>query len=205
MFDVSDSSAAETVPTVDGRRARRDRNRESVVDALLELYDEGHMRPSLDMVAERSGVSHRSVFRYFEDLDELDRVAIERFLERCSHLLEIPALGEGSLHSRVERLVDQRLALFAATERVARVARMRASTHPVLADNIVTNRAALRSQLVAHFRDEIEVVGTAVAVAAAALTSMETIDLMMADDDGDGVRAALIVSLTHLLTQGGTN
>ena len=153
---MSDVSTDNSVPSVDGRSARRDRNRESVVDALLELYGEGHMRPSLDLVAQRSGVSHRSVFRYFEDLDELDRVAIERFHERCAHLFEIPALGEGSLSARIERLVDQRLILHDATARVARVARMRAPTHPVLAENLVTNRDVLRRQMAAHFAVEFE-------------------------------------------------
>ncbi len=197
---MNDALAAETVPAVDGRRARRDRNRENVVDALLALYSEGHLRPSLDLVAERSGVSHRSVFRYFEDLDELDRVAIERFMERCVPLLEVPVLGKGTLQSRIERLVDQRIALHEKTAAVARVARMRAPTHPVLAENLVTNRALLRSQVAAHFAAEFTALGPAAAIAASALTSMETIDLMMADDDRDAVRSALVSGLTRLLT-----
>jgi AcrR family transcriptional regulator len=197
---VNDAAAAETVLSVDGRRARRDRNRENVVDALLELYGEGHMRPSLDLVAERSGVSHRSVFRYFEDLDELDRVAIERFMERCAHLLEVPDLGDGTLASRIERLVDHRIALHEATAPVARVARMRAPTHPVLAENLVTNRAMLRSQLAIHFTAEFTAVGSAALITVSALTSMETIDLMMADDDRESARSALISGLTQLLT-----
>lgn len=200
---VSDGSAVESVPTVDGRRARRDRNRESVVDALLELYCEGHMRPSLDLVAERSGISHRSVFRYFEDLDELDRVAIERFRERCTHLLEIPALGEGSLPARIERLVDQRLALHDASAAVGRVARMRAPTHPVLADNLVANRVLFRRQLAMHFKVEFQTTGAATLTMASAMTAMETIDLMMTDDDRATVRAALIDGLTKLLTARG--
>ena len=195
---MSDVSTDNSVPSVDGRSARRDRNRESVVDALLELYGEGHMRPSLDLVAQRSGVSHRSVFRYFEDLNELDRVAIERFHERCAHLFEIPALGEGSLSARIERLVDQRLVLHDA--RVARVARMRAPTHPVLAENLVTNRDVLRRQMAAHFAVEFELHESTTVLAVSALTSMETIDLMRSDHGSACVRSALIDSLTSLLS-----
>ena len=197
---MSDVSTDKSVPSVDGRRARRDRNRESVVDALLELYGEGHMRPSLDLVAQRSGVSHRSVFRYFEDLNELDRVAIERFHERCAHLFEIPALGEGSLSARIERLVDQRLILHDATAPVARVARMRAPTHPVLAENIVTNRDVLRRQIAAHFAVEFKLHESTTVLAVSALTSMETIDLMRSDHGSARVRSALIDSLTRLLS-----
>ncbi|MDG2217447.1 MAG: TetR/AcrR family transcriptional regulator [Acidimicrobiales bacterium] len=197
---MSGASTDNSVPSVDGRRARRDRNRESVVDALLELYGEGHMRPSLDLVAQRSGVSHRSVFRYFEDLNELDRVAIERFHERCAHLFEIPALGEGSLSARIERLVDQRLILHDATAPVARVARMRAPTHPVLAENIVTNREVLRRQVAAHFAVEFELHEPTTVLAISALISMETIDLMRSDHGSARVRSALIDSLTRLLS-----
>ena len=197
---MSDVSTDKLVLSVDGRRARRGRNRESVVDALLELYGEGHMRPSLDLVAQRSGVSHRSVFRYFEDLNELDRVAIERFHERCAHLLEIPALGEGSLSARIERLVDQRLILHDATAPVARVARMLAPTHPVLAENIVTNRDVLRRQIAAHFAVEFELHESTTVLAISALTSMKTIDLMRSDHGSARVRSALIDSLTRLLS-----
>ncbi|MGZ0220529.1 MAG: TetR/AcrR family transcriptional regulator [Acidimicrobiales bacterium] len=197
---MSDTSRHKPVPPADGRRARRDRNRESVVDALLELYGEGHLRPSLDLVAQRSHISHRSVFRYFEDLDELDRVAIERFHERCAHLFEIPALGEGSLSARIERLVDQRLILHDATAPVARVARMRAPNHPVLAENIVTNRDVLRRQIAAHFAVEFELQGSTTVLAVSALTSMETIDLMRADHGSARVRSALVDSLTRLFS-----
>lgn len=197
---MSDTSTDKSVPSVDGRSARRDRNRERVVDALLELYGEGHIRPSLDLVAQRSHVSHRSVFRYFEDLDELDRVAIGRFHERCAHLFEIPALGEGSLSARIERLVDQRLILHNATAPVARVARMRAPTHPVLAENIVTNRDVLRHQIAAHFAVEFELQGSTTVLAVAALTSMETIDLMRSEHGSACVRSALVDSLTRLFS-----
>ena len=46
---------------VDGRHLRRERNREAVVEALLEFYREGNLQPSATEVAERAGSSARSV------------------------------------------------------------------------------------------------------------------------------------------------
>ena len=89
------------VVNIDGRRARRDRNRERVVDAMLELYREGDLRPSVNTVAERSGVSHRSVFRYFDDLGELCRVAVERQLAATIDIWVVPDTGIGPLEDRV--------------------------------------------------------------------------------------------------------
>ena len=79
---------------VDGRTARRDRNRLAVLDAVLELFEEGNMNPGVHEVADRSGVSLRSVYRYFEDLDELITAAIDRHLERTRPLFVIERIGE---------------------------------------------------------------------------------------------------------------
>ena len=49
----------------DGRTARRDRNREAVLDAALALFTAGELEPTAAAVAERSGVSLRSVYRYW--------------------------------------------------------------------------------------------------------------------------------------------
>ena len=62
----------------DGRTARRDRNREAVLDAVLELFSEDAASPAPDDVAARSGVSLRSVYRYFDDMETLIRAAMAR-------------------------------------------------------------------------------------------------------------------------------
>jgi len=152
------STTAQTFePTVtDGRRARRDRNRDKVVDALLELYDENNLRPTVAEVAERSGVSHRSVFRYFEDLEELYRIAIQKNLVRLEPLIGLPELGKGTLIERIDAIVDQRLALHRAQQATSRVARMRAYEQPVL-DQVLANAAnKFRRQVERHFEAELD-------------------------------------------------
>ena len=49
---ATDRGGAPADPGVDGRTARRDRNRAAVVDALLELYRDGNLRPSSLEIAE---------------------------------------------------------------------------------------------------------------------------------------------------------
>ncbi|MBV8463124.1 MAG: helix-turn-helix transcriptional regulator, partial [Acidimicrobiales bacterium] len=73
-FRLGGDAADET----DGRRRRRLTNRGTVVDALLDLYREGNLRPSTDEIAERAGLSPRSLFRYFEDVDDLAGAAVNR-------------------------------------------------------------------------------------------------------------------------------
>ena len=80
---------AVTDTTVDGRRARRHRSRDLAVDALLDLLNEGVVRPTAQQVAERSGVSLRSIFRIFDDVESLNAAACARQVTRVRHLFEI--------------------------------------------------------------------------------------------------------------------
>lgn len=170
----------ERVISVDGRRARRDQNRERVVDALLDLYRDGDLQPSVAAVAERSGVSHRSVFRYFEDLDQLYRVAIERHYDAVSALMRLSAIGEGTLDDRIDRIVENRVALYEAVAPVARVARMRAPSEPVLEDHRREMAVLGLQQVRTHFAPELEALpedgARATAEVAAGLLSMDSLE-----------------------------
>lgn len=141
---------------VDGRRAWRERNRNAVVDALLDLYQEGNLRPGAQEIAERSGVSRRSLFRYFDDMDDLCRVAIERHADRVRHLFEIERIGEGTLAERIDRLVEQRVRLYQTIAPVRRLAITRAPFEPALARRMKEADGQLRAQVRRHFAPELE-------------------------------------------------
>ena len=86
---------------VDGRTLRRTRNRTAVIAALLEIIREGNLRPGASEIADRAGVSHRSIFRYFDDLDDLVRTAIDHAFEQAGPMADIPDIGSGSLDERI--------------------------------------------------------------------------------------------------------
>lgn len=140
----------------DGRRARRDRNRDAVIDAVLELLAEDPRPPTPQDVAARAGVSVASLFRYFDGLDDMARQAVERHVERHGPLFGIPAIGEGALDDRIDRFVDARVTLYETVEPVARLARARASEHPAIAERLVEVRARFRRQIRRHFAPELD-------------------------------------------------
>src|SRR4051794_7539538 len=72
----------------DGRTARSQRTRDSVVEALLDLLNAGNPRPTAREIAEQAGVSLRSVYVHFDDLEDLFLAATGRHLERILPLLE---------------------------------------------------------------------------------------------------------------------
>ena len=170
------------VEKIDGRRASRERNRDAVVDALLNLYREGILSPSPEEVAKRAGLSRRSLFRYFDDLDDLCRAAIARQSLRAGHLIALKDIGVGSLADRIDRLAAQRFELFEAIAPAARVGRLRAPYQVIVAEDIRKSRAALRRQLEKHFAWELDRLGPDrrrdILSAADVLCSFESFDLL---------------------------
>ena len=177
---------AATVPTAeDGRHARRDRNRLAVVDAMLELYAEGNLVPSSDEIAERAGLSPRSLFRYFEDLDDLVRVAISRQHERLLPAAQLDVAADAPVAERVARLVAQRQRLFARIASVGIISRVRAPFQPLIASELAISRSFLRRQVEQLFAPEFAAMGAAGAAQCLAavdvLTSFESLHLLQHD------------------------
>jgi AcrR family transcriptional regulator len=166
---------------IDGRTARRDRNRVAVLDAVLELFAEGNLAPSPDEVARRSGVSLRSVYRYVADSDDLIRAAIARHQEKVAPLFVIPDVGKGSFEHRLRTFVDTRLRVYEAIAATARASRLRAPSSEIIRDGLENGRRLFRSQFEQQFAPELRRLEPkprrAVVAAADALTQIETIEL----------------------------
>src|SRR3546814_16872470 len=76
-------------------------------DATISLIDEGDLRPTAPRVAERAGVSVRSVFQHFDDLESLHAAVAERLVERVA-VLVVPIDPAGQLDDRPTRIVHPR-------------------------------------------------------------------------------------------------
>ena len=144
-------------PRADGRRARRTRNAAAVVEALIELFHEGEVHPTAQQLADRSGVSLRSVFRYFEDMGELVVRAIELHLERCEPLYHLPARPPlASLDERIARIAAHRVRLYGALAPVVRAARVRQHELPAVAALGARHRQLVQDQTEAWFGPELD-------------------------------------------------
>ncbi len=189
-------------PPADGRRLRRDRNRDAVVRALLSLYNDGNLNPSTEEIAARSGVSARSLFRYFDDVDDLCEAAIQQQQDDVRALLPVDATPDQPFAHRVTALVRQRGELFEAIESVATVSRLRAPFQLLVADRLTQGRAFLRGQLTTLFSAELDVMPEAVAVARLAAadiaTSFEAWRLLR--DDQHLTRPKAMATMSEALT-----
>src|ERR1700685_690836 len=72
----------------DGRAARSLRSRRAIIDAMRALHAEGDPRPTAPRVAERAGVSVRTVWQQFADMETLLVEPIRRDDQILKSLLE---------------------------------------------------------------------------------------------------------------------
>jgi AcrR family transcriptional regulator len=101
----TEGSGAASSPT-DGRHRRRERSRAAIVDASLALVRESGQLPSARRVAERTGLTERTVFNLFEDKTRLMLAVVAAFRQEAVE--RIPAAPEeGTLDERVERFFEQ--------------------------------------------------------------------------------------------------
>ncbi len=195
-------------PTADGRRQRRERNRSAVVDALLEHYRRGDLNPATDDLAETAGISSRSLFRYFTDLDDLVRTAIARQQEHLAPRYLLPVDPETPLPRRISGFVTARVDLLEAMGPVAEVARRRAPDHPVIAAELARIRATLRQQVATLFGRELAALGAdgAAALALADVATSWEAHHLLGHDQGVGrsdIEATMVFGLSRLLVTEG--
>ncbi len=174
--------ARQDEPPVDGRVARRERNREAVLDVVLEMFGEERLWPTIEQASKRSGLSLRSVYRYFPDAGALVEAAIRRNIEKNREFGLLPSIGQGPLGKRIDDFVAMRVRLH---ERLAPVYRATVHIAPNQArirEELQETRRVFRQQLELQFAPELDELGAAhrqdVGAAADILTQLDSIDLL---------------------------
>lgn len=196
------SAAATQAPAGDGRRLRRQQNREAVIDALLELYGAGNYQPSCSEISAQAGLSERSLFRYFDDVADLHRAAADREIMHALSLVAPPVTPQDLTHIKIERLVHCRAALFERAGPAARALRANTHVHAKLAAELDRHRTFLRGQLKELFAPELAAGRTAVLPAVDVLCSHRSWDRLRhgLGLSAESAAATLIAALTALLT-----
>src|SRR5687767_696514 len=142
---MAEFDEASGIQPLDGRRARRHRSRDLAVDALLDLLNEGVARPTAQQVAERSGVSLRSIFRIFDDVQSLHMAASERQMSRVRHLF-VDIVADGTLEERVQATVATTTRLYEQVAPIRRAALRAAPESETLQLQLSRARGWLRAE-----------------------------------------------------------
>jgi AcrR family transcriptional regulator len=163
---------------------------------VLELIAEIDGMPSTALVAERAGVTQRTLFRHFGSVDELLAEAVGTQSQMVMPYLQ-PLDASGSVEDRVARLVDVRIELFRRIAPVRRKALALRADLPLIANGLSMANDAQRRQIELLFAAELDRVPHRRTVVSALemATSWEAFDRLVTEQGLDDASAAAAVRL----------
>lgn len=182
---------------VDGRTARAHRTKDAIVEACLGLIDEGDLRPTAPRIAERAGVSVRSVFQHFDDLDSLFAAVGKRVIVRITGLIAHVSTAT-DIHDRIEAFVQQRTAVHEAMTPVLRAASVHAASSEVIQAQFAEGHDFQRLQVAEVFAPEIEAAPDSAAILNALVVALAwpTWELLRSRQDLSTAQARAVVTAT---------
>jgi len=184
----------------DGRLTRAARTRAAVVDALLTLNARGELRPTARDIAAEAGVSLRSVYVHFDDLEALFVESARRHGEQLGAALP-PLVDEGSFERRLDAFLERRVVIHEFAPGVRRAALLQEPFSPVLQQVLANGRQALRAEVGCSFAPELAAVDgdempllRAIDVAGSAMTweSLRSFQHLSVEDATAQVRAMIV-------------
>ena len=176
------TQTAERESRVDGRVARRERNIDAVLDVVLDMFGENMLFPTIEQASKRSGLSLRSLYRYFADPGELVEAAIKHDRKRSTDLTRLSRIGQGRFDRRLDEFVAMRVRLYEAHGSIYRASVHNAGAHSRVRDELERNPGLLREQFALQFAPELNVMADSVRASAVeagnVLTQLDSIDLL---------------------------
>lgn len=150
---------AEAPGRVDGRTARAERTRAAIVEAHLALISEGDLRPTGERIAERAGISLRTLWTNFKDMETLFEASGAEVLRQqdAAYRPISPALP---LTKRVDAYCRQRARLLQLIAPSARAAQMREPVSEQLHRNRLKHIARVRDEVEQLFAAELAQAGS---------------------------------------------
>ncbi|HVB42120.1 MAG TPA: TetR/AcrR family transcriptional regulator [Streptosporangiaceae bacterium] len=151
--DQEDRSADEVEPT-DGRAARSHRTRRAIINAMRVLHAEGDLRPTAPRIAERAGVSLRTVWQQFADMEALLIESVNRDKEILRSLVN-RIDPDQPLAARIESFVSQRARVLEEMTPTWRAARIHEPFSDQLRDDRKRKTDGGRAELETVFAAEL--------------------------------------------------
>ncbi|MCU1642082.1 MAG: hypothetical protein JWN03_2357 [Nocardia sp.] len=153
MSDGTTEPASES-PTVRRRRRNPEQTRKAIVDALLTAIKDGKFLPTAKDIADRAGVSERSIFVHFPGRNDLRIAAVEAQSEYVETLIAAPD-PQLPLDARIDAVIAQSEAIFAAQRNPRLLGLLESQSIPVLDERMRTTDGRTRDGLARAFATEL--------------------------------------------------
>jgi len=142
--------------SADGRVARRQLNRERVVDAYVQLLREGVINPTADDVGQRAHVTSRSVYRHLHEDPTLKSDVVHRILAPLRTMPSIDDFDQSQLADRIDAFVSFRLDLYNRAAPIMRTLRQDLGWDPAVVLAMDASRVALKQHLMTVFARDLD-------------------------------------------------
>ena len=182
---------------LDGRKLRAERGRSAVLGAALELVNGGNPAPTIAEIAVASGVSERTIFRYFPDREALFSALVFEVIPRIAEYLSFDR-PKGPLAERVEKLVSQRCDFVRVAGPFARSVETLSPHSPVAAMMLQLRRTRLRDQIIVWLGPELSADDTDRIAVLDALLSRSVIEPLIAELGTESAVRSLTDSITRI-------
>lgn len=168
----------EPPPHTDGRERIGARNRERIVNALLDLVRAGELQPTAEQVARHAKVGTRTVFRHFDDMETLTAELAARVEREIRPLLAKPPV-DGTPRARVRELVRRRANLYERIAPFKRSGNLRRPRSEFLQRSHADLNRRLRAELTEALASELD---------GPSNEQLEALDLVMSFEAWDRLR-----------------
>ena len=151
--------STESAPTerIDGRRQRTQVTRANIVQAAIALQNDGHMRPSMQQIAQRAGVSLRTAFQHFPEKHQLTHAVLDELTRLNRADPPPPALAEHSaLEARMQEFLRIRCHRLEGLSPHRRASNSMIATSKLLQDHRIKVRQRYRNEVETWFAAEFD-------------------------------------------------
>ncbi|WP_448579705.1 TetR/AcrR family transcriptional regulator [Thermaurantiacus sp.] len=108
----ADDDQGEGQTRLDGRRMRAQNNRERIVRAVVDLVGRNQLEPTAEAVAQEAGVSLRTVFRHFEEMENLYLEIAAAIFARAQPVIDQPFPAGLDWRQTLLEILDRRINVF---------------------------------------------------------------------------------------------
>ena len=147
---------------VDGRTIRREKSRQRIIDAIIELVTDGKLEPTAEDVAVLANVTKRTVFRHFKDMEALYREIVAD-MHAETDALRVPFEPDRDWREQFDELVVRRTNLFERYTNRLLLSESLRSRSAAIADEMDVLVSQLREGLKARLPEAIVVDSIALA------------------------------------------
>jgi len=110
-----------TITKIDGRRQRSSQSSDLIAQACIEIINEGNLNPTAKEVAKRAGVGTRTVFRQYEDMEDLYLRIHNIMKDNFRHTIKEFKFTKTSLNDRADELLSKLLSRYEASDNLIRI------------------------------------------------------------------------------------